>query len=496
MQPGAEPGGIGGSHATGEQSPEQAGEHIPRPRSGHPRVTGGVLMRGGILRRAGERPGPLEQDHGAGAFDQRTPGGNPIALDVLSIAAAQQPRGLARMRSQQEVQGGKGLPAQSAGTIGVGQRRERVGVDHDPHARTRARHRVEEIEDEVLRRQVETQPRAEGQGIGFFQFSEQQLNLGGLQKTLCAGKTALHRFGVRDREPGGKLGRRGGDHITRAAPQSTPDHQVQRPGQAARATHHEQAPQRTLVRIDGALGGKWQAFGHPLQDTPPYPPEMSSVEPRRPKKLETYQDADYAARYDHRWDGSSGAARDARKAATIRRAWDSLIAATGETPQSVLDLPAGTGRFTALLQELCPGTVLAADLSLAMLGEARQKHPGIQACVADAARLPFADDAFDAVVCIRFLHLVRDRALRIDFLREFGRVARLGVIVDYRHGRTLRIWGRHLRHRLGLLPLAPANPSPRAILDEVDAAGLRLVQKHPVRFAPLLSDKVLHVALP
>ena len=34
------------------------------------------------------------------------------------------------------------------------------------------------------------------------------------------------------------------------------------------------------------------------------------------------------------------------------------------------------------------------------------------------------------------------------------------------------------------------------ILDEVDAAGLRLVQKHPVRFAPLLSDKVLHVALP
>ena len=116
--------------------------------------------------------------------------------------------------------------------------------------------------------------------------------------------------------------------------------------------------------------------------------------------------------------------------------------------------------------------------------------------VADAARLPFADDAFDAVVCIRFLHLVRDRALRIDFLREFGRVARLGVIVDYRHGRTLRIWGRHLRHRLGLLPLAPANPSPRAILDEVDAAGLRLVQKHPVRFAPLLSDKVLHVALP
>ena len=53
-----------------------------------------------------------------------------------------------------------------------------------------------------------------------------------------------------------------------------------------------------------------------------------------------------------------------------------------------------------------------------------------------------------------------ERALRIAFLREFARVARLGVIIDYRNGHTLRIWGRHLRHRLGLMPLAPANPSP------------------------------------
>lgn len=223
---------------------------------------------------------------------------------------------------------------------------------------------------------------------------------------------------------------------------------------------------------------------------------MSAAAPRRPKKLETYQDADYAARYDQRWAGSTGAARDARKAATIRRCWADLTEACGEKPQSVLDLPAGTGRFTALLQELCPGTVLAADLSEAMLGEARRKHPGAVACVADAAQLPFADNSFDVVLCIRFLHLVRDRDLRIAFLREFRRVARLGVIVDYRHGHTLRIWGRHLRHRLGLLPIAPANPSPAAILTELDEAGLQFVQRHHVRFAPLLSDKLLHVALP
>lgn len=217
---------------------------------------------------------------------------------------------------------------------------------------------------------------------------------------------------------------------------------------------------------------------------------------RRPAKLETYRDADYAARYDDRWSGKRGHQRDALKAAAIRRAWQSLTEATGSTALSVLDLPAGTGRFTQLLQELCPGIVLAADLSEAMLAEARSKHPGALACVADAARLPCPDDAFDVVICIRFLHLVRDRALRIAFLREFARVARLGVIIDYRHGRTLRIWGRHIRHRLGLMPLAPANPSPAAIRAEIAEAGLKLHSRHHVRFAPLLSDKLLHVALP
>ncbi len=217
---------------------------------------------------------------------------------------------------------------------------------------------------------------------------------------------------------------------------------------------------------------------------------------RRPAKLETYRDADYAARYDERWTGARGPRRDARKATAIRRAWASLAEASGSSAGSVLDLPAGTGRFTQLLQELCPGIVISADLSEAMLAEARSKHPGALACVADAARLPFPDDAFDVVICIRFLHLVREPALRIRFLREFARVARHGVIMDYRHGHTLRIWGRHLRHKLGWMPLAPANPSPAAIRAEIAEAGLKLHSRHRVRFAPFLSDKLLHVALP
>lgn len=221
-------------------------------------------------------------------------------------------------------------------------------------------------------------------------------------------------------------------------------------------------------------------------------------EPRdaeRPAKLEAYRAADYAADYDQRWSGRTGRRRDQRKARAIRASWQSLAEAAGESPRSVLDLPCGTGRFTTRLHGLAP-LVCSADLAPAMLAEARAKHPDARYLAADAARLPFRNDTFDAVLCIRFLHLVRDPELRIRFLREFARVARLGVIVDYRHGRTLRIWGRRLRHRLGLLDRAPANPSPPAILRELDAAGLRVIARHRTHFAPLLSDKLLHVAVP
>lgn len=223
-------------------------------------------------------------------------------------------------------------------------------------------------------------------------------------------------------------------------------------------------------------------------------PAREPCDAERPAKLEAYRAADYAAAYDQRWAGSTGRRRDRRKARAIRASWQSLAAAAGEAPQSVLDLPCGTGRFTALLHGLAP-VVCGADLAPTMLAEARAKHPGARYLAADAVRLPFRDDAFDAVLCIRFLHLVRDPELRIRFLRECARVARLGLIVDYRHGRTLRIWGRHLRHRLGLLDRAPANPSPPAILREFDAAGLRVVARHRTHFAPLLSDKLLHVAV-
>ena len=216
---------------------------------------------------------------------------------------------------------------------------------------------------------------------------------------------------------------------------------------------------------------------------------------RRPSKLEHYRDEEVAASYDRRWASAAGARRDARKAAALQRALGILEEHAGKRAQTLLDLPCGTGRFTDLWEE-GGRSLLSVDLSLEMLQQAQRKHPQASLLAADALRLPFADRSFDVVYCIRFFHLIRDPELRVAMLREIRRVSRIGAILDYRHSRTVRIWGRHLRHRLGLRAGPPANPSPSRIRAELQRAGWQPLAWLPVHRAPLLSDKVLLPAIP
>ncbi len=213
----------------------------------------------------------------------------------------------------------------------------------------------------------------------------------------------------------------------------------------------------------------------------------------RPAKLDSYRAPEVARDYDLRWAGPAGARRDRRKARALGLALDWLAATLGSPAATILDVPCGTGRFTALLRERA--RYLGADLSFPMLETARAKEPEAAFLVADLARLPFPDRGFDVSVCIRFLHLVRDPSLRVAFLRELRRVSRLGVVIGYHHGRSLRCWGRHLRHRVGLRRHPPSNPSPAVIRRELRAAGFdrfRWLNVH--RGAPLLSEKVLIAA--
>jgi demethylmenaquinone methyltransferase/2-methoxy-6-polyprenyl-1,4-benzoquinol methylase len=88
----------------------------------------------------------------------------------------------------------------------------------------------------------------------------------------------------------------------------------------------------------------------------------------------------------------------------------------------ILDLAAGTGTSSAALAQV-GAEVVAADISLGMLGEVGRRGVPVSAIGGDATRLPFADGAFDAVTMSFGLRNVADPALALS---EMLRVTRPG----------------------------------------------------------------------
>ena len=140
--------------------------------------------------------------------------------------------------------------------------------------------------------------------------------------------------------------------------------------------------------------------------------------------MTTHHDAIVAARFDE----SVGRFKAEVSAADVRlrAVLESLGPLAG---RRVLDLGCGKGRFAAHLKG-SGAEVIGLDLSAAMLASAT----GLARVRASAKRLPFADDAFDAVVAIEVLeHVgavgpVLDEARRV--LKPGGRLA----IVDKNAG--------------------------------------------------------------
>ncbi|MCZ2524023.1 demethylmenaquinone methyltransferase [Streptomyces sp. NPDC059506] len=134
---------------------------------------------------------------------------------------------------------------------------------------------------------------------------------------------------------------------------------------------------------------------------------------------------DVAAKYDLTNDVLSlGQARLWRRA--VARAVDA------RPGMRVLDLGAGTGTSSLPFAE-AGADVVPCDFSLGMLREGKRRNPWLPLTAGDATRLPFADDAFDAVTISFALRNVHDPDAA---LREMLRVTRPGgrvVVCEFSH---------------------------------------------------------------
>lgn len=91
-------------------------------------------------------------------------------------------------------------------------------------------------------------------------------------------------------------------------------------------------------------------------------------------------------------------------------------------PRRILDLGAGTGKFTAaLMKRYRSADVVALDIAPAMLAHARRRGGWLrkpQCVCADAERLPFADDSFDFVFSNLMLQWCSDLEAAFTELRR------------------------------------------------------------------------------
>jgi len=96
---------------------------------------------------------------------------------------------------------------------------------------------------------------------------------------------------------------------------------------------------------------------------------------------------------------------------------------------SILDIPCGYGRFVPVLRQRA-ATVVGGDRKLAMLQRMRERFEqevGVVQMLSSA--LPFTDDSFDVVTCIRLMQHIHAADDRWATYAEIARVASRGAVV-------------------------------------------------------------------
>lgn len=117
------------------------------------------------------------------------------------------------------------------------------------------------------------------------------------------------------------------------------------------------------------------------------------------------------------------------------------------SPQSILDLPCGAGRFWAMLAEDPARELYAADNSENMVAVADQSHPPeirnrFHLFQTSAFDIDMQDEKVDCVFCMRLLHHIGEAEHRLQIYREFHRVTRDSVVLSLWVDGNFKAWKR------------------------------------------------------
>ena len=160
---------------------------------------------------------------------------------------------------------------------------------------------------------------------------------------------------------------------------------------------------------------------------------------------------------------------------------------------SLLDVPCGYGRFTALFARL--GIIATGvDINSDMVRLAREEQvPSGRGrwLHADIFALPFANATFDCTLSIRLLHHRFSNDERVRMLRELARVSRRFVLLSFYLSTPLHNLARHWRGTRGRLSMM----TPVQFHGLVQQSHLRIFQQralwrfgHAQTFAVLMKD--------
>jgi len=172
---------------------------------------------------------------------------------------------------------------------------------------------------------------------------------------------------------------------------------------------------------------------------------------------------------------------DAREKYILRK----YLAVVAHKNGTVLDLPCGYGRFSALLLE-AGYKLINCDISSSMVARACARTWELDSAlssgaVADAKQgLPFAARVFPLVFSMRFFHHLHQQEAREAILKEFSRVSREWVIVSFYRMNFLHILQRRFRRKITRSSTRIKMISRQDFMQEATQAGLMVERITPL----------------